>query len=142
MLDKDVLKKAVLKKLTSVKYGYEEYVGLDLESFGTDTAQMVVETFRGDTFIIRVNKLFDSAKSESYYQVVTTLNPLENGMESSKVFNYYPPFGVAQVPLYGSWIDDRDETLSTILETNKITRGLVDKAKANFDTKAYVEYFI
>ena len=142
MLDKDVLKKAILKKLTSVKYGYEEYIGLDLESFGTDTAQMIVETFRGDMFIIRVNKLFDSIKSESYYHVVTTLNPLENGMESSKIFNYYPPFNIAQVPLYGKWIDDKDEKLMEILETNKITRGLVDKVKANFDIKEYVEYFV
>ncbi len=43
MLDKDVLKKAILKKLTSVKYGYEEYIGLDLESFGVDGGKFVVE---------------------------------------------------------------------------------------------------
>ena len=29
-----------------------------------------------------------------------------------------------------------------ILETNKITRGLVDKVKANFDIKEYAEYFV
>ena len=142
MLDKDVLKKAILKKLTSVKYGYEEYIGLDLESFGVDGGQFVVETFRKDMFLIRVEKTFDNVRAESYYTVYVTLNPLDNGIKHTKTFKYYPPFNVAQVPLYGRWIDDKDEKLMEILETNKITRGLVDKVKANFAIKEYVEYFV
>lgn len=142
MLDKDVLKKAILKKLTSVKYGYEEYIGLDLESFGVDGGNFVVETFRKDMFLIIVTKLFDKVRSESYYDVMTALNPVENGLTKFKTFKYYPPFNVAQVPLYGRWIDDKDEKLMEILETNKITRGLVDKVKANFDIKEYAEYFV
>lgn len=142
MLDKDVLKKAILKKLTSVKYGYEEYIGLDLESFGVDGGKFVVETFRKDMFLIIVTKLFDKVRSEPYYDVMTVLNPVENGLKSFKTFKYYPPFNVVQVPLYGRWIDDKDEKLMEILETNKITRGLVDKVKANFDIKEYVEYFV
>ena len=62
MLEKDVLKKAVLKKLTSVKYGYEEYVGIDLESFGVDGGKFVVETFRKGMFLIIVTKVFDKTK--------------------------------------------------------------------------------
>ena len=142
MLDKDVLKKAILKKLTSVKYGYEEYIGLDLESFGVDGGKFVVETFRKDMFLIIVTKLFDKVRSEPYYDVMTVLNPVENGLTKFKTFQYYPPFNVVQVPLYGGWIDDKDEKLMEILETNKITRGLVDKVKANFDIKEYVEYFV
>lgn len=142
MLDKDVLKKAILKKLTSVKYGYEEYIGLDLESFGVDGGKFVVETFRKDMFLIRVEKTFDNVRADSYYTVYVTLNPLDTGMKHTKTFKYYPPFGIAQVPLYGRWIDDKDEKLMEILETNKITRGLVDKVKANFDIKEYAEYFV
>ena len=142
MLDKDVLKKAILKKLTSVKYGYEEYIGLDLESFGVDGGKFAVETFRKDMFLIMVTKLFDNVKQESYYDVTTVLNPAENRLKGFKIFKYYPPFNIAQVPLYGRWIDDKDEKLMEILETNKITRGLVDKVKANFDIKEYVEYFV
>lgn len=142
MLDKDVLKKAILKKLTSVKYGYEEYIGLDLESFGVDGGKFAVETFRKDMFLIMVTKMFDNVKQESYYDVTTVLNPAENRIKSFKIFQYYPPFNVVQVPLYGRWIDDKDEKLMEILETNKITRGLVDKVKANFDIKEYVEYFV
>ena len=142
MLDKDVLKKAILKKLTSVKYGYEEYIGLDLESFGVDGGKFVVETFRKDMFLIIVTKLFDKVRSEPYYDVMTALNPVENGLTKFKTFQYYPPFNVVQVPLYGRWIDDKDEKLMEILETNKITRGLVDKVKANFDIKEYAEYFV
>ena len=142
MLDKEVLKKAVLKKLTSVKYGYEEYIGLDLESFDVDGGQFVVETFRKDMVLIRIEKAFDNVRAESYYTVYVTLNPLDNGMKHTKTFKYYLPFNVVQVPLYGRWIDDKDEKLMEILETNKITRGLVDKVKANFDMKEYVEYFI
>lgn len=142
MLDKEVLKKAVLKKLTSIKYGYEEYIGLDLESFGVDGGRFLVETFRKDVFLISITKMFDAVKAESYYEVVRALNPLENDVKHSKAFKYYTPFGVAQVPLYGSWIDDKDERLIEILETNKITRGLADKVKANIDVKEYVEYFI
>ena len=142
MLEKDVLKKAVLKKLTSVKYGYEEYVGIDLESFGVDGGKFVVETFRKDMFLIIVTKLFDKIRKEPYYDVMTVLNPAENGLKSFKTFQYYPPFSIAQVPLYGKWIDDRDGRLKEILEVNKITRGLVDKVKARFDIKEYVEYFV
>ena len=142
MLEKDVLKKAVLKKLTSVKYGYEEYVGIDLESFGVDGGKFVVETFRKDMFLIIVTKLFDKTKKEPYYDVMTVLNPVENGLKSFKTFQYYPPFGIAQVPLYGKWIDDRDGRLMELLEVNKITRGLVDKVKVNFNIKEYVEYFV
>lgn len=142
MLDKDVLKKAILKKLTSVKYGYEEYIGLDLESFGVDGGKFAVETFRKDMFLIMVTKLFDNVKQESYYDVTTVLNPAENRLKGFKIFKYYPPFNIAQVPLYGRWIDDKDEKLMEILETNKITRGLVDKVKANFDIKEYAEYFV
>ena len=142
MLDKDVLKKAILKKLTSVKYGYEEYIGLDLESFGVDGGKFAVETFRKDMFLIMVTKLFDNVKQESYYDVTTVLNPAENRLKGFKIFKYYSPFNVVQVPLYGRWIDDKDEKLMEILETNKITRGLVDKVKANFDIKEYAEYFV
>ena len=142
MLDKEVLKKAILKKLTSVKYGYEEYIGLDLESFGVDGGKFAVETFRKDMFLIMVTKLFDNVKQESYYDVTTVLNPAENRLKGFKIFKYYSPFNVAQVPLYGRWIDDKDEKLMEILETNKITRGLVDKVKANFDIKEYAEYFV
>ena len=142
MLDKEVLKKAVLKKLTSVKYGYEEYVGLDLESFGVDGGQFTVETFRKDKVLIKVTKMFDATKAESYYEVFRALNPLEQSLKVSKVFKYYPPFGIAQVPLYGNWIDDKDERLTEILETNKITKGLVDKVKAHFGTVENVECFI
>ena len=142
MLDKEVLKKAVLKKLTSVKYGYEEYIGLDLESFGVDGGKFVVETFRKDILLIRVTKMFDNVKGESYYEVIVSLLPEEKELKDARSFRYYPPFGVAQVPLYGRWIDDKDEKLMEILETNKITRGLVDKVKANFDIKEYVEYFV
>lgn len=142
MLDKEVLKKAVLKKLTSVKYGYEEYVGLDLESFGVDGGQFVVETFRKDILLIRVTKMFDNVKGEPYYEVIVSLPPKEKELKDARSFQYYPPFNVVQVPLYGRWIDDKDEKLMEILETNKITRGLVDKVKANFDIKEYVEYFV
>lgn len=142
MLDKEVLKKAVLKKLTSVKYGYEEYIGLDLESFGVDGGQFVIETFRKDTILIRVTKMFDNVKGESYYEVIVSLPPKEKELKDARSFQYYPPFGIAQVPLYGRWIDDKDEKLMEILETNKITRGLVDKVKANFDIKEYAEYFV
>ena len=73
---------------------------------------------------------------------MTVLNPAENGLKSFKTFQYYPPFSIAQVPLYGKWIDDRDGRLMELLEVNKITRGLVDKVKARFDIKEYVEYFV
>lgn len=142
MLDKDMVKKPVLKKLTSVKYGYEEYVGIDLESFGVDGGKFVVETFRKDMFLIIVTKLFDKTKKEPYYDVMTVLNPAENGLTSFKTFQYYPPFSIAQVPLYGKWIDDRDGRLMEILKVNKITRDLVDKVKTHFDVKEYVEYFV
>lgn len=142
MLEKDVLKKAVLKKLTSVKYGYEEYVGIDLESFGVDGGKFVVETFRKDMFLVIVTKLFDKTRKEPYYDVMTVLNPAENGLKSFKTFQYYPPFSITQVPLYGRWIDDKDGRLMELLEVNKITRGLVDKVKVNFNIKEYVEYFV
>lgn len=93
-------------------------------------------------FLIIVTKLFDKVRNEPYYDVMTALNPVENGLTKFKTFKYYPPFNVAQVPLYGRWIDDKDEKLIEILETNKITRGLVDKVKANFDIKEYAEYFV
>jgi hypothetical protein len=136
------IKESCFEKLTSVKYGYEEYVGIDLESFGVDGGKFVVETFRKDMFLVIVTKLFDKTRKEPYYDVMTVLNPAENGLKSFKTFQYYPPFSIAQVPLYGRWIDDKDGRLMELLEVNKITRGLVDKVKVNFNIKEYVEYFV
>lgn len=133
-----------MEAFNSVRYGSDEYIGLDLKNMDILSGIVKVKTYRGDIFTIRIEKNFDNMKKEPFYNVVRVGDPKDKHRDEFRLFTFYKPFDIAAIPLYGRYVDERDEKLMDCLVTNKIGQNSKSFVDLNIDElkESHTEYFV